>query len=206
MAKKSKKKVTRVKSKPKRSKKKTTRVKSKPKKQTVEDFARENEKNYNEWKNSIDYIYENLQIDTDVEKKYRIFIAKTLQKIPEQARDYIIEKTLFIVCVPNDYTNVERLSIEIESPKKTKVRRITIEQDIAIIDFGQMELNGLTEKQMMDFIANACATLFLGYRFLHKQGITTPNNKMFREACNLAKEWGFNRIYSEADLKKLETK
>ena len=99
---------------------------------------------YEEWEG----IYSSLHhIDSgcDEDLHYRTIIAKTLQKLPQDVREKVVDEVLFLHTTT--YGTVNKLRFPV--PPKTKVLQ-WIEQPIIMLNFAIMERDGKSIPEMMD--------------------------------------------------------
>jgi len=152
-------------------------------------------KQQEKWENSLEGIWENLNWHADpsiVTERYKKIVCKTLQKIPKETRDKILEKTLFLT--DTGWGCVHELCFPV--PLKAEI----IKQTVVTFNFSNMEHEKISEESMMDVIAHECAHVILGHHTMEKHS----NGFNEREADNLSKKWGFKGTYTEKMLKEVE--
>ncbi len=116
--------------------------------------------------------------------KFRIIIAKTLQKIPKEERDNVLFEAIFVVF--NDYGR--EISLFIPNPKGEKM----VKQPIIMLNFALMEKESRSESYMMDVVAHETAHFSLGHHDVKAKNLK-EHLLMEKEADDLMEKWGFNR-------------
>ena len=138
------------------------------------------------WENSLEGIHYNLFTIGEAweeDEYHKILIAKTLQKLPKDVRDKVLDEVIFVIC--SGYGTVHELFFRIDSKVK-EIRRPLI-----ILNFALMRKEGKNESDMMDTVAHETAHFMLGHTHLHND----PEGE--RKADDLAESWGFKRAYKD---------
>jgi len=111
-------------------------------------------------------------------QKHRFMIIKTLAKIPEDTREKVLERTIFIIACkgvfgyPFDMRIIEPQTLH-----------------LILLNFGELE--GKPEPVILSTIAHETAHSLLGH------GHLSGNSKAEIEADDLIEKWGFERAYKD---------
>jgi len=146
--------------------------------------AKKQYEEYKKWESSLEGILYNLGtigVVTEEDEKDEILIAKTLQKLPKDIRERVLEEALFVLT--SGYGTLHELYFPV--PPKTK----EIRQPLIILNFALMRNEGKTEDDLMDTVAHEIGHHILGHHRLHND----PAGE--RKADDLAEKWGFKRAY-----------
>lgn len=175
--------------------------------------CREKIKEEEERENSIDgiwYILDGLIIgDVDGTERERALIAKTLLKIPKEAREKVLDDRVRFIIMSGAYGVSSDLSLSLSEPE-IEERKKSIEIDegksityhdpfhvpLIILNFDAMREK--TDSYKRDTIAHEIAHFILG------EGGYTTDRYAERKADDLVEKWGFNRTYNEEQLKEFE--
>ena len=128
------------------------------------------------------------------DRKYRRLIVEVLAQIPEDAREKILEKGIFIIA--GNITGVSIPFYPFECVEEDELREIIknaksleyfLKKRLIILNFTLMEKAGYTEDEMKAVIAHEAAHLVLDHPPAGEW------EKIQREADDLAEKWGFQR-------------
>jgi len=182
-------------------------------KEEEREFIREKMKEEEEWENSIEGIWYNLDGliigDVDGTERERTLIAKTLLKIPKEAREKVLDDRVHFIIMSGAHGVSSDLSLSL-SESEMEERKKSIETDegksityhapyhipLIILNFDAMR--GKTDSYKMDIIAHEIA-----HSILEEGGYTTDRYAE-RKADDLVEKWGFKRTYNEEQLKEFE--
>jgi hypothetical protein len=133
------------------------------------------------WLNSLEGILYDLCVFGDVAKedeKCKLLIAKTLQKLPKEVREKVLDEVIFIIA-NSCYGTIWNMNLGNEkSMKKTFI----------LLNFTAMRKK--SEISKMSIIAHEIAHFILG----HGNPLTPSSEK---EADDLIKKWGFKKAYNQ---------
>jgi len=156
-------------------------------------LRREEEK----WENSIEGIVYNLQIPDGLSgeefdaKKCKLYIAKTLLKLPKKIREKVLDEVMFIIVGGWQGHGTRLLFNEAVNEKDTKRIGdriyIQVKKPVIFLDFSKMKRESKSRK--MDTIAHEIAHFILGH------GGVTNDEEAERKADDLSEKWGFKRVY-----------
>jgi len=160
-----------------------------------------------EWGSSIEGILYNLSVfgaETTVDEADKILIAKTLQKIPEEVREKVLNDATFILAhgvrgtvfevhlTPLFITKLRKeidLSNKDRLVKLSDIENLDVKMAFILLNFSAMENE--PEDVKMSTIAHEIAHFILGH---HKP--YTKKQKAEKEADDLIVKWGFKRVYN----------
>jgi len=139
-----------------------------------------NAKKFEEWQESLEGVMYELKVlgptATIVEDKYVRLVAETLLKLPKKVRRKVLDEAYFIV-VAGYHGRVEKLHFIMNS-----------EMPVILLNFSEMEKDGLSESRMMDTVAHEIAHFVLGH-------MVAGGAEREKEADDLIEKWGFRRAY-----------
>jgi hypothetical protein len=138
------------------------------------------ERKYEKWLNSFERILYDLCVFGDVSKEdeeCKLLIAKTLQKLPKEIREKVLDEVIFIIA-NSCYGTIWDMNLENEKMKK---------KTFILLNFTAMRKK--SEISKMSIIAHEIAHFILG----HENPLTKHSEK---EADELIKKWGFKKAYS----------
>lgn len=169
-------------------------------------------KPYEKWRFSLEGILYELRVFgavTKEDEQYEVLIAKTIQKLPKDVREKVLEKanfimaggatgTMFSINLLYDViqmlasTGELRLDEEDSSVKLSKIERANLKIPFILLNFANMR--GMSEDGMMSVVAHEIAHFILGHDMCDIKGGTE------READDLVEKWGFKRTYESISL------
>jgi len=169
----------------------------------VEGELREKTKKEEEWENSIEGIWYNLDGlvigDVDGTERERTLIVKTLLKIPKEAREKVFDDRVHFIIMsgthgafwdlllPISESQMEERKTNLPNENRTiKVKELHL--PLIILDFNAMREE--TDSSKMDTIAHEIAHFILG------DGGYTTDCYVERKADDLVEKWGFKRVYT----------
>jgi hypothetical protein len=126
--------------------------------------------------------------ETTDDQKDVVLIAETLLRLPEKARERVLEKAIFII---TDGINGTVFDLHF-------VRHIT-KQSIILLNFANMRRYSKTKK--MTVIAHEAAHFILEHRG-HEGMDVDPSTNYEKLADDLAEKWGFERASEKTSEKK----
>ena len=165
---------------------------------------------YEKWMNSLEGILDNLSIfgaEAAEDERYEILIAKTIQRLPRDIREKVLEEVVFIVAggVNGTGFNIDildavvealvstgglRLDEEDPSVKLSTIRRAGLKVPFILLNFANMRER--SEEEIMSVIAHEIVHFILG----HFDDYRKSREDKEREADDLAEKWGFRRAYN----------
>ena len=149
-----------------------------------------------------EYSFETIHYKLDLhpvttrDKKYITLIVETIQKIPDtDAKDTAMSCHYRFISA---YGTAEEYYIH-KNPPCNKDGFIIL--DLIFFNFSEMEKDGLTDDRIKDTIAHEIAHVYLGH---HRANNDKKTSEKEIEADDKIVEWGFNRGYTDEQIKQLE--
>jgi len=160
----------------------------------IEEEIKKRQEEDEKWWDSIEGIVYNLKAigDTctcDSSSEEITIIAETLQKLPKNIRQEVLDEVTFIV-----FSGSYGLACKLHLPASSE-RSV---QPLILLDFTLMRNEGRTKEHMMDTIAHE-----IGHYISGHMGISSDRG-CERKADDLAEKWGFKRIYESYDYEQFE--
>jgi len=152
---------------------------------------------------SLEGIHYELKVLPEYQDESKKIIAKTIEKLPGDIIDRILDEATFVVmddkgCVSDLYFIKSECELKKEVIGKGKYKTTVYSFTIPAIF---LDLNKhKNDDGRMDTIAHEIAHVILGHGSL-KEG---EDKNYEREADDLSESWGFNRFYSEEQLKRID--
>jgi hypothetical protein len=162
---------------------------------------------YEKWRDSLEGILYDLCVfgaEAQEDEQYEILIAKTVQRLPKDVREKVLEDVCFIVaggvngmafsvnvssCVWKALASTGELGLgEDPSVRLSAIERAKPKAAFILLNFANMR--GMPEERVMSVIAHEIAHFILGHF-----DATCKSRDMEREADDLAERWGFKRAY-----------
>jgi Zn-dependent peptidase ImmA (M78 family) len=116
------------------------------------------------------------------QKNYVFSVAKVLKKLPEDVQNKIMENC-FVLIFSNDYGQYRHIKYK----------------HLIIINWSQMELDGVKWREREYVIAHEFAHFILGHSGLTKKEQKAIGVNHEKEADRLATEWGFSLSKKKKD-------
>lgn len=166
----------------------------------MRDILSEEEKKYEEWKNSIEGILDSLTTmgDTNtVDVQNNLIIAKVIQKLPKEVREKVLDEVIFVHATA--WGTIRKLFffkfIEMEEMEKIDGNgfikpgyNAKIPQVFIIFNFKCIR----SPETKMNTVAHEIAHFILSHDDPFN---TSPADIKEKEADDLAEKWGFKRCY-----------
>ena len=165
------------------------------KEKEFEEQLRKQNKEYDEWENSLEGVLDDLSVWGDVvetDMEHKVLIAETLLKLPKKVRAKTLHEVVFFMMAGVDGT-VFNAKFSKACKEKDVMRigdrfSLAIEQPIIMLNFNSMKKK--TKRYKMSTVAHEVAHFILGH---HTPGEKSKRGE--READDLTEKWGFERAY-----------
>jgi mRNA-degrading endonuclease RelE of RelBE toxin-antitoxin system len=168
----------------------------------IEKKIKKEVKEYEAWENSLEGILYNMKVWADIvdkrENPDKLVVAKTLQKLPKEVREKVLEEVTFLFVNTKGIAQQIQFNKLVEKKNTKKIGKskllITITEPVIFLNFSLRE----SEKNKMNTTAHEIAHFVLNH---HKN----PNNYSNEKAADdLSVKWGFKRCYTKKAYKELE--
>ena len=141
---------------------------------------------------AIKKIWDRINIwDDGIER--RAFIAETLLRIPESAKEKVLKDAVFVtmsgtygaflIGVPSELKSEDQLIKGSDG-----LTHVKIEVPLIFLNFALMEKDGVDEEERRSNVAHEIAHFILGHKF-------SGGREKEKEADDLIEKWGFKRAY-----------
>lgn len=134
----------------------------------------------------------------DRDERNKLFIAKTLQKLPEEIRERVLNEVIFVHTEASGTVSWVFLTKVIEDEKEleeiNKHKIVSMIKPLVVLNFAKAK-----DSEKMDIIAHEIGHFVLKHNSTEHIGTWEEDEKA---ADDLAEKWGFNRSYKEYELRR----
>jgi Zn-dependent peptidase ImmA (M78 family) len=140
---------------------------------------------------SLEGVFDNLSVwgETTIEdERNRVFIAKTLLKLPAKVRRKVLDEVIFVHTTAHGTIFKGLFTKPLDEKELRKVKKdqsVSIENSLIILNF-----KGVKDSEKMDIIAHEIAHYILGH-----DTIGNEDEDSEKTADDLTEKWGFKRAY-----------